>query len=779
MRNLHNLKLLISMRKVLLIICLLLGSNLLFAQQTITGKVVSAETNEPVSGAVIKVKGTQTGTTSAFNGNFSLRIEERESTILEISFVGYESKEVILRADERILTVALSPELRQLGTVIVTATRSRRDKYEVPVRVDVLEKERVEAIPALSADDYLRMLSGISVSRGASFLGSATVSMRGMGSEAGRTLVMVDGVPVNKTDGGSVNWNAINAENIEQIEVMKGPGSSIHGGNAMGGVINMISPTPSQNIEGSLSQSYGTFETANTQANIGGRNNNLFWGINGRYRMSDGYITTPADEIDEFSVASFLEEYQAGGSAGYFLSNEQMIEGSVSYYSGKRGTGSNFTGFGFDNESLAASEGAYNTSTTFNGRVAYRGAFENAGQLQITLYGQRENYQNIRENMRNDVISRYDVESLRDDLGFLSSFTVGIGNSHTLTTGADIRHGAVDGADIYVTSSDKVYNLGKMNQLGLYLQDEVSFGESPIILLAGIRFDYTGFYDGAFLVEDPTEQTAFLQDFTGELDDASFSALSPRISAQYHIPQGFRIYAGYSRGFRAPVLDDMCRTGRISGGMKLANPDLEPEYLDNFELGGDIFIGRSLTISPAIFYAQGRDYHAYIATGDSLLLNNRMRPIRIKDNIGRVEISGAELAADFRIRTSLNWIVSYSYTHTEIKEFRVLDPNEDDDLVGKELVYQPRDIFHTSLIWRNNNVNSMISFNYKGAQWLNDVNTEEIEAFNYIDLHMWRPFFRGLSVALKVHNLFNQDYVDSRNMIAPGRMINAELKYSF
>ncbi len=73
----------------------------------------------------------------------------------------------------------------------------------------------------------------------------------------------------------------------------------------------------------------------------------------------------------------------------------------------------------------------------------------------------------------------------------------------------------------------------------------------------------------------------------------------------------------------------------------------------------------------------------------------------------------------------------------------------------------------------------MVSYNYKGVQWLNDVNTEEIESFNYIDLHLWRPLYQDLSVALKVHNLLDQDFADSRNMITPGRMANAQLKYSF
>ncbi len=673
----------------------------------------------------------------------------------------------------------LDPEIRKLRAVVVTATRSRRDVYDVPVRVNILGAEKIESMPALSADDYLRAIPGVSVSRGASFLGSSTVSLRGMGGEAGRTLVMIDGVPVNKSDGGSVNWNAIHAGDIARIEVVKGPGSSIHGGNAMGGVINLITPTPNQKVQGSLSQSIGTFETANTQASVSGRVNDLFWGINGRYRNSNGYISAYADEVDEYSVASFLDEYQYSGRIGYFLSPKQMIEFATSYYLGQRGTGSRYSGYGFENDDFAAPDGAYNEYTGLNGRLVYRGQFNQNSHLNITLFGQRENYQNIRESIRNERISRYDVESIRDDAGFLSSFNTTIGGSHQLTTGIDLRSGAVDGADIYLTATDKILNLGKMNQLGVYVQDEMRFGASPWSVLAGLRYDYARFYDGAFLIEEATNQTSFLQDFTGNLNDATFNALSPRISLQYHKKDNYRIYASYSRGFRAPVLDDMCRTGLISGGMKLANPELKPEYLDNIELGGDIFLAEDLSIAPAIYYSLGTDYHAFIGTGDSLTMNNRNRPIRIKDNIGKVAIMGAEVALNWKMVKGVDMMLSYSYNETEIREYKVFDAQRDDNLEGKAMVYQPRDIFFASLSWRNPIVNAFVSFNYKGAQWLNDINTEEIESYSFIDLHLWRNIYRGLSVGVQVHNLLDQDFIDSRNMIGPGRMINAELKYSF
>jgi iron complex outermembrane recepter protein len=771
----------IKMKRLLPILAFMIIFQPAISQQVIRGIITDSETGNPLPGATVQELNSRKATATGPGGRFELNVDHNSELSLRVSFLGYRSYSTTFSKEAlpQVIEISLEPGASMLGAVVVTATRSSRDVHDVPVRIDVITPEKVENTPALSADELLRAVPGVSVSRAAAFLSSSTVSLRGMGSEQGRTLVMVDGVPVNKADGGSVNWNAINPDDIQQVEVMKGPGSSIHGGNAMGGVINLISPAPTQRIQGNVGQRYGTFATAHSQASLSGRSGDFFWGVNGMYRQSDGYITTPFDETDQYSVASFLDEYQFGLRTGYFFTAEQMLEVTGGYYSGKRGTGTQYAGFGFENDHLAAPEGAYNTYTGLNGRINYRGTLGRDAQLRASFFGQRENYQNIRESMRNNRVSRFDVESIRQDLGFLSSLNFSLNGNHQLTTGFDMRHGSVDGADVYRTSTDEVLNLGKMNQLGVFLQNEVSLGNQGWSLMAGIRYDYASFFDGAFIVNSPTNETAFLQAFSADLDDATFSAISPRLSMQYHQPGSFRIFGGYSRGFRAPVLDDMCRTGRISGGMKIANPNLKPEYLDHYELGADVWAGRRLTISPSVYYSSGRDYHAYIATGDSLQMGSSLRPIRIKDNIGKVGITGGELALEYQMTQNINWSLAYSRIQTNIIEHRVLNPDRDADLTGNALVYQPRDIFHASLSWRNAWVNAFLAFNYKGAQWTNDVNTQEIEAFNHIDLHLFRDIAAGFSAAFMIHNLLDSDYVDSRNIIAPGRMITASLSYRF
>ncbi|RLA92715.1 MAG: TonB-dependent receptor, partial [Deltaproteobacteria bacterium] len=133
----------------------------------------------------------------------------------------------------------------ELEEVVVTATRHETPVEEVPASVTVITREQIEASSGMRVDDILRKYAGIDVRRPSGFLShSATVSMRGMGSMPGRTLVLLDGIPLNKADTGTVNWDLLRAEDIERIEIVRGPASALYGSNAMGGVINIITRKP-------------------------------------------------------------------------------------------------------------------------------------------------------------------------------------------------------------------------------------------------------------------------------------------------------------------------------------------------------------------------------------------------------------------------------------------------------------------------------------------------------------------------------------------------------
>ena len=171
--------------------------------------------------------------------------------------------------------------------------------------------------------------------------------MRGLsGNEQARTLVLIDGVPVNKADGGSVNWNLISTGDVERIEVVKGPGSALYGGNAMGGVINVVNRRPSKKLEGNASIDYGTYNTQGVKARLAGRvgidsAKYFYWSTNAIYRKSDGYITqSEADQLaNPFIVRSTFNEKSVNLKTGFANGNKINAEVDFTYYDDMRGTG--------------------------------------------------------------------------------------------------------------------------------------------------------------------------------------------------------------------------------------------------------------------------------------------------------------------------------------------------------------------------------------------------------------------------------------------------------
>jgi len=152
----------------------------------------------------------------------------------------------------------------ELKEVVVTATRTEKPMEDVPGRVEVLTSEDVQnfAISGMKVDEVLNLLSGINVIRPQGVMTLVpTTTLRGLSNEQARTLVLLDGVPINKADTGNVNFNRINLHEIERIEIFKGPASSLYGNNAMGGVINIITKRPEKKFEGKILASYGTYNT--------------------------------------------------------------------------------------------------------------------------------------------------------------------------------------------------------------------------------------------------------------------------------------------------------------------------------------------------------------------------------------------------------------------------------------------------------------------------------------------------------------------------------------
>jgi TonB-dependent SusC/RagA subfamily outer membrane receptor len=222
-------------RRLLLLPMLFLAVFTSIAQQpklTVTGKVVSAETNTPLSGASITIKGTNQGTTSDAAGSFSLKVDK--GITLTIGFVGFETKEFKINNNQE-LSVSLATVTNTSEEVVVVGYGTQR-KSHLTGAISKYKNDRLDETPVSRLDQALQgKIAGVMVQNLSSEAGAAPkIRIRGTSSiNAGADpLVVVDGQPV--PDGLAY----VNMADVESVEVLKDAASAaIYGSRGASGVI--------------------------------------------------------------------------------------------------------------------------------------------------------------------------------------------------------------------------------------------------------------------------------------------------------------------------------------------------------------------------------------------------------------------------------------------------------------------------------------------------------------------------------------------------------------
>lgn len=761
------------------LIAFLLLSGSVMAQVNIEGKVSEKATGKAIPGAHIRL-GKWVAVTNA-EGYYNLNDVKPGIYEFVVTAIGFENHQTELKVSEagpKMLNhVALIEKTLGLNEVVVTATRTENKISDIPGRIELISPEKLQLTASHSVDEVLALLPGVTVSRSFGlFSHKSTVSMRGMGgNEQARTLVLVDGVPVNKADGGSVNWNLISLLDIDRVELLKGPGSALYGGNAMGGIVQIIRKKPSLKTQAAVGLSYGTYQTRGIRALASKRHQSGFYWSGGAFaRASDGYITQSwADQqANPYIVPSSFAEKMLAFRAGYNKTEQFEASVDVTVFDDRRETG----------EKVNQPYGNSTDHDSWQLRALLSGR-QNGWEWNASAFYLNERYKRVSEWQKDDY-TWYDVLSVREDYGLLTSLSRNAGR-HRFSAGIDLRHGAVDASDIYYTSTDQVDNKGKIRFLGFYVQDQLHFFEDKFQLIAGLRYDDASFYDGAFVIHQPSAETKFMEHYQfSDLPGEHWGAWSPRLSAQYKPQDNFRVFLSYSRGFRPSVLDDLCRSGRVRGGFKVARPDLKPEHLDNIEIGTDLKPWDALRLSAGAFYSVGHDFLYYVSTGDSIDMGFGNRPIMIRSNISEVNIYGFEASANASLWRFVNLSAAYAFTVSKIKRFEPEKASGYVDLTGKFLADVPKHSFSATAFVHTDIVHAGITGRFTGKMYVNDQNiTDDIVLSNQypatftLDLKLSRTFFRHFDLGLTIQNLLDEKIYESKGAVGPGRFLLMELAY--
>ncbi len=706
--------------------------------------------------------GTLIGTTTDSQGNYRLHNIESGRYNLIVKHIGYKTTGKNIRVNKNQplnIDLYLSSTVIEGNEVIVTATKTEHRLSEIPGRIDVITLAELKSLPSQNLDDILKYLSGLNVHRTSGiFEIRPVVSLRGVsGDEPGRTLVLVNSTPINKSDTGVANWNRINVANIEQIEIFKGAGSSLYGNNAMGGVINIITQTPDDNFSGNTHASLGTYNTLSSNQYISGRKNAYYYNLGWFTRKSDGYYDLPDSLQDENSVPLFLDEKGISTTVGFNFTPNYTFEITYDYYDDKRGEG----------VKIEEKDGKHRSFDTNMLQAKLTGK-NNKSRYEINGFYQHENYLRVSEGFKKGSYYKFDVASDRIDKGVLFNYTRDLGSSHLITVGSELKSGSVDGGDYYSTSPDTIINRGKMQFSTLYLQDEFSLLGNKLRFVAGIRYDNVKFHQGYFYAN--LESNPFYS-YNGSLDENEWNAVSPRVAVKYHLGNQMSGYLSYSRGFRASILDDLCRTGWMRLGPKEANPDLGPETIDSYELGLDYSQTSDIKISPSFYFSKGHDFLYFVATGDSLW---EKKPIYRRENITGVDIYGGEIDFTFKPDHTISLHGNYTYNHSTIFEF-----SKNPELEDNYLVYSPLHQANATMQWRNKYLNINFGINYKDRQFTNDDNSEELDAYYTLDAQISRMLFNKVKAAIDFQNITDKRQTEHLERLSPGRLINVMLSYDW
>jgi iron complex outermembrane receptor protein len=750
----------------ILLISFLIFLGYISKSQSISGYIFDQVSEKPLKGADIYLFENKIYTTTDSIGFFHLNVSENKQYNISISYLGYKTiYEKIFPSDIKMFS--LTTINHSISGISITASRSEKRIEEIAAQVDIITNQEIEIFPISNTDDILQSIANVYVNRSwGIFSKNSSVTMRGLDGTA-RVLVLYDGVPLNKTSGGGINWHLISPDRIEKIEVIKGPASALYGNNAMGGVINIISKDYYKKFEGKIDVFYGNFNTIGGRLNAGGKyQTGFYWKTDIFYRQGDGYIIVSELERDSTDVPLFIKEFSISGKIGYETKNSSDVNLEYNFYDDKRGEGIK----------VYTEEGSYLKYPSNFVKMNYKTRIKDFTFNANSFFYNQFYYQFAeRLNETGDNYKIYERNQISNDYGIWLNTNKQIKDNQFVTFGVDTKIGSLNADDIYRTSSDYILRTGKIDFAGIYFQDEIDLFDNLVEFNIGARFDYARFHNGTILVENPTSETGFETGFYEEFKNSAWYEFSPKLSAKM-IFENFNFYVSYSKGFMPPTLDDMCSSRKISKGFKIANPNLKPETLTNYETGIFVILFKKIEIETAIYFSQGKDFQYFVGTGDTIEID--ARPIFIRENISEVEIYGTEISTKYELFRNIILKANYTYNHSVISKF---DKSIyfGDDLTGKFLAEIPAHQGYAGLFWQNNIIDIGLTYNYIGELWGDEFNSFALENYSLIDLSLSKKIKKKFSISLDIQNILNKEYVDKKDGLSPGRFSVIEIGYKF
>ncbi len=325
---------------------ILFFSGTAFGQSTFRARLIDEETKEPLLGATGQIKGTALGASSDEKGILEIRNVPDGSQSIEFSFVGYRRKEksfVFPLRSNSVIEIDLIPDETNLGEVLVSATRSSRSIDDIPTRIETISAGELEEKASMQPGNIKMLLTestGIQTQQTSAT--SASTSIRIQGLDGKYTQMLRDGFPIYSGFSSGLSILQIPPLDLKRVELIKGSASTLYGGGAIAGLINLVTKVPTERREISFlanANQTGALDVSGYYAEkfkkfgmtlFAARNSQLAFDRNG-----DGFSDIPEFTRYTFNPRLFYYSGETTLSFGVNTSFEDRTGGDMDVIAGK------------------------------------------------------------------------------------------------------------------------------------------------------------------------------------------------------------------------------------------------------------------------------------------------------------------------------------------------------------------------------------------------------------------------------------------------------------
>ena len=800
--------------------------------ETATGKTPQAQLIQNRSNAIIKLSNTQLSTTNEKSflktkpspGISSLSVARVSSTEVEVKITGEQQlPQVEIIPSQQGLTLKIKPKRTVVAQNIensqeedITIVGTSAEK-EIPPNVTVISPEEIQKQQARDVRDLVRYEPGVSVpnnTRG----GLQGFNIRGL--DGNRVNMQVDGIrlPYEYNYGNSqLGRDYVDIETLNSLEIFKGNNSGVNGSDGLGGTVNFKTAEA-----GNLLDTLGKDSFTSVRSGYSSKDNSLFGTITqaNRFDNVDTLLIYTRRNGSELQVGNGNSIYQNDqdktrnnffGKVTYNLDDNSFLEltgESFNNVTDSKFSTANIPGLAFEFSTTDLEE----KLTTNRQRVSLAYQFDspdNPSWLQFArahvyfqnAFTEEENFKTI--NSRGQIGSQEEEKDLTDrtlgaNLQLRSDFAWG-NTDHRLTYGLDISNTYnernYDRFD--TTTGTRVVSRGYPQKdfpdsntfrFGLYLQDEIAFGDSKLKLIPGLRFD-------SYSLE--AENNPEFARKGNDAVDFSESAINPSLGVVYEASPNLTLFGRYSRGFRPPLYNEANFSFRADIPFRphkgIPNPDIKTETSNNFEIG---LTSRSKQFDFGITGFYNR-YDNFIERAALIGYDNNdigtFTPVPFQvfqtKNVSEAEIYGLEMKAAYRfsskpggftLRSALGLQVGNDLTNDKplatvgpLQAILSLGYKSPDDKWGAELI----GTFVAKAREQENFVNprSIIVGQPESSRTL--IDPYEPEGYTLVDLIGYYKINPNLTLTAGIYNIFDTEYYqysDVRTIDTNSRVFEAQ-----